>query len=79
MKVLRQIMLPEFIPKCHLHANSISHIPPSRLTGSYNLNHLPPLHSIISGHWIIRLDARKLRFAETVALEKLLFLILRKD
>jgi hypothetical protein len=59
-----------------LHANSIRHIAACCLAGPNNLNHLPPFHSIVSRHWIVRLNAWELSIAKTVPLEKFLFLIL---
>ena len=59
----------------HLHANSIRHIPPCRFTRTDNFDHLTPFHTIISSHWIIRLNTGELCFAKAVPLQQLLLLI----
>ena len=87
--IIHQLLLPGFVDtscgfvdrqiRASLHANSICHITTRSLTGPNNLDHLPSFHSIISSHWIVRLNAWELGIAKAVPLEKFLFLILGKN
>lgn len=77
-----KLISPPVLPPYYfalLHANAISNIPTSSLRGSDDLHHVTTLHSIVSGHGIVRLDTGQLRLLQTVPPQQLLFLVLRQD
>lgn len=61
-----------------LHTNAIRHIPTSSLRGSDDLHHMTTLHSIVSSHGVVRLDAGQLCLLQAVPPQQLLLLILRQ-